>query len=395
MIVKKNISYLVGGLFVVTLLLMSTSNSFAAADNFTPYVYSRVSNVSNLFRVANDAEAISLLGNTDTDDTVRYVGAGFRAELPVSRQRIRADVSVDRVNYETFGGLNHTQKDGKATWLWQVGNLWSGNLGYRHRERLSTDYELQNILRDTRTQNTLFLDAGYHIAPDWRLMGSLTRSDQSYEIRDYLDRKFRSEQLEIQYKNTLNTRLGLRARVTEANFLNLDINLNSQDSKETEISGVVYWEGTNKSHFEARFGITDQKYDELTERNFRGSIGRMTYYWLASKKSKLDISLWRESDSDYDEITAFVITRGLSITPTWYATGKITLSGTVSYQRNNFENDLGSREDNVRLFTINTSYNPMRSVNLKFGYQTEKRTSNDPDSEFVTSQVNVNVRLIF
>jgi len=394
----------------LTVLLLPASVSFAGTDNFTPYVYTSVTYDSNLFRVANDAEAISILGSTNKDDTVRHLGAGFQFELPVSRQLLRADATVDRANYDTYDILNNTETDGQATWAWQVGNLWSGNLGYSYSKQLSTFYELQSVLKETRTENAYFLDGGYQFHPDWRLIGSISQSGQDYQERKELELESRSRRLEIQYQNTLNTRMGLRANVTEIDLLNLEDvggTLVNNDSTQTEISGVFYWEGTSKSHFEARVGITNQKYDELSERDFHGSIGRMTYLWFMTEKTKLDISLWRETDSGYydvyDETTAFVVTKGMRISPVWSATPKITVSGTFSYEQDGFEGEnavilgsgLKSREDKIRLFRVNAGYNPAPNVDFSLAYQLEKRTSNRKDSEFDSSQIDAKVQLSF
>lgn len=403
---NSGIVCLIRSLILPLVLLSPITGSFAATDNFIPYVFTSISHDSNIFRIANDAEAISVLGSTKMDDTARHLGAGFRAELPVSRQYLLIDAAVDRTNYNTYSVLDNTQKEGNATWRWQVGNLWSGNLGYSYSERLSTFYEIQSVLKETETRNTTFLDAGFQIHPDWKLVASLGRSNQDYRETNVLDRELRSEGLEVQYRNTINTRMGLRVKVTDENLDNLE-NVNgtlvNNDSKQTEISGVFYWEGTVKSHLEARFGITDQKYDELTERNFQGSTGRLTYQWLMSEKTTLDISLWREGGLYYDETTAFVVTNGVSIHPVWSATPFITVSGNFSFQKNDFEGEnaviLGSgqpqREDDVRLLSLALSYKPMRNVELSIAHQTEERTSNRKDSEFTDRQIHAKLQLSF
>ena len=403
---KSGIVYLLRSLFFFTVLLSPTSISFAATDIFMPYAYASVSYVSNLFRLSDKAEAVSVLGSTNMNETVRHLGAGFRVELPVSRQHFLVNTEVDRASYDNYDILDNTQIEGQAIWRWQVGNLWSGNLGYRYSERLSRFYEIQSVLKETETKNSIFLDAGYQIHPDWKLIASLGRSDQSFQERKELDGEFRSNTLEIQYRNTLNTRVGLRTKVTEANLRNLEDvggTLVNNDSKEAEISGVFYWEGSDKSHLELRFGTTDQKYEELKERDFHGFIGRFTYQWFMTRITKLDVSLWQETGSYYDEVTTFVVTNGVSIGPVWSATPYITVSGNVSYQQNDFEGEneviLGSgqpqREDIVRLFSLALNYKPSRNVSWSLDYQMEERTSNRKDSEFDYSQIDAKVQLSF
>jgi hypothetical protein len=237
-------------------------------------------------------------------------------------------------------------------------------------------------------------------------VADLRRSDIRYKEGKELDRDVRSEQLEIQYRNTLNTRVSLRTKVTEVDLLNLEDvggTLVSNDSKETEISGAFYWEGTNKSHFEARLGVADRKYDELTERDSRGSIGRLTYRWLMTRKTKLNIALWQEESEYNDETTTNVITTGVSIKPTWSATRKITVSGEISYRHDDFEGEstviigggLEPREDDIQLLRINASYVPTRNVRWSMAYQTEERTSNRKDNEFNYSQVDAKLQFSF
>jgi exopolysaccharide biosynthesis operon protein EpsL len=403
---NSGIVCLARSLFLLSVLLSPITNSFAAPDNFMPYVFTSISYDSNIFRVANDAEAISILGNTNKDDTARHLGAGFRAELPVSRQYLLVDAVVDKTSYDTFSVLDNTQTEGHATWRWQVGSLWNGNLGYSYSESLSTFNEIQDVLKETETKNSIFLDAGFQVHPDWKLVASLGRSNQSYRERKDLDGELRSKGLELQYKNTINTRMGLRVKVTDMNLDNLENvggTLVNNDYKQTEMSGVFYWEGTVKSHLEARFGVTDLKYDELTERDFQGSIGRLTYQWLMSVKTKVDTSLWREAGPYYDEITTYVVTNGVSINPVWSVTPFITFNGKFSYQQNDFEAEnaviLGSglprREDDIRLFSLALSYSPTRNVKVSIAHQTEQRTSNRKDSEFFDRQITAKLQLSF
>ena len=212
------------GLLVLSVVLSPLGSALAVIDEFEPYAFARVNYDSNLFRLSGDEEAIARLGDTNRDDTIGHLGAGFTADFKLSRQHLLLDAEVDRANYDTFDNLDHTRVDATARWAWQIGNLWSGNLGYAYDRRLRSFNQVQIPEKDMRTEKTGFLDAGYQIHPDWRLVGGVNLRDTSYQERDRLDRKAAAGRLEVQYRNTLNSRVGVRVEYTDYDLKDQDIN---------------------------------------------------------------------------------------------------------------------------------------------------------------------------
>jgi len=207
---------------------------------------------------------------------------------------------VDRAEYDTFDELDHTGGNAVADWRWELGNLWSGSLAYTYERELASFDQFLTREKDIRTTHRGNFEAGYQIHPDWRLVGGLSISDVSYQERERLDRETDGGLLEVQYRNTRRTRIGLRARIKNTDLKNeQDVNgiLIDNDYDETEISGVFYWEATGKSSLEARLGYTDLNYNELDERDYKGSTGRLTHKWLLTGKTRLDTSVWRETDT--------------------------------------------------------------------------------------------------
>ena len=307
-------------------VIFPASTSFAALEKFDPYIFAGVLTDSNLFRSPDNEE----------NETIWRLGAGFKSDYKLSRQHLILDLDVFRDIYNNFDELDYTGVDGLAKWKWQAGNLWSGNLGYKYnRSPRSYNQGLPGAITrdlDIRTRQTGYFDAGYEIHPDWRLIGGLELQDVSYQTRTRLDRESSSGLLEVQYQNTLNTRIGLRGKYT-ANDLNdteIDGVSISNNYDQTTVSGVFYWEGSAKSALELRLGYTDLNYDELEERNFNGFSGRLIYNWDLTGKTKMDISVWREPSNLNDEIQDYVLSTGLSIQPVWEATRKITIVGLLS-----------------------------------------------------------------
>jgi hypothetical protein len=320
------------------------------------------------------------------------------------------DLDVYRAVYNTFEELDYTGVDGLGALKWQIGNLWSGNLGYKYN-RTPRSYN-QNLIPgsitqdlDIRTRQTGFLDAGYQIHPDWRILGKVDLVDVSYQERTGLDRESNSGTLEVQYQNTLNTRIGLRGKYISNDLNNTDIGgvSISNDYDETTLSGVFYWEGSAKSALELRLGYTDINYDELDDRNFNGVSGRFIYHWILTGKTKMDIDVWREPSNLNDEIQDYVLSTGLSIKPTWEATRKITVVGTLSYDNDDFKArndildtiDVQNREDDTWRLGIEGRWTPRRYLRVSLGYRFEDRDSTIDLREFTDHQVDANVQLTF
>ncbi|MFQ5642237.1 MAG: XrtB/PEP-CTERM-associated polysaccharide biosynthesis outer membrane protein EpsL [Thiogranum sp.] len=394
-----------GRLFVFLALLSPAGSSFAVIEKFTPYAYVRVVNDSNVFRLSGDEAARALLGSSSRNDTIGYVGGGFETDLKLSRQHLLLDAEVERAEYDSFGELDHTRTKGRAAWAWRVGNLWNGEIGTRYNRRLRSFYQSNIPEKDMRTEKAGYLSAGYQLHPDWRLSAGVDVSDVSYQERDRLDRDSAAGNFQVLYNNTRNTKVGVRVKYTDNDLR--DDNINgvsvSNDYSETEISGLFFWEVTGKSDLEANLGYTDQNYDDLDERDFQGTTGRLTYNWYMTGKTELEFSAWRETSSYNQEITTYVLTKGASIGPVWSITPKITLTGLVSYYNDDFkgENDIRTalggqrRDDDTWLYSIDVRWTPRDYMALTAGYRREDRDSSIDANDFDDSQYNVGVRLQF
>ncbi len=401
---RKNAIGIVSNLLVFSLLLIQAGNSWAVIDKFTPYAFTQVLYDSNVFRVSGDQEAINTLGTKNKDDTIGHIGAGVIADYKISRQHILLEALLDRANYDTFSDLDHTRIHGKLAWKWQVGNNWAGKLGSRYGKKLSSFNQFSTPVKDLKTERVTSLDGGYSFHPDWRLVGSVSQSKSSYQKRERLDRDAVSSLLELQYKNTLNTRIALRTKFTKNDLKNReDINgtLINNDNDETEISGAFYWESTSKSFLEARLGSTDVKFDQLDGRDFKTTTGRLTYSWVFSGKTNLDFSIWRETSTESDEITTTALTKGFSVIPTWEATSKIRVTGLISFEEDDFkaDNDISNlsgneqRKDDTWSYRIGVKWTPRRFINLSIGYKREERDSDLESSDFDDNQWDAKVTL--
>jgi len=349
--------------------------AFAVLDKFEPYVFAGALRDNNLFRSESNEE----------DETIAHLGVGLKSDLKLSRQHLLLDGVVDRAKYDNFDELDHTRIDGRATWDWQLGNLWSGKLGYRYQRQLSSFTEQFVREKDMRTRNVGFYEIGYQLHPDWRLAAAVDYTDVSYEERKRLDRDVIGSQFSVLYRNTLNTRVGVSVRYANNNLKDSVVNNVTVDNDYDEwtTSGLFYWEGSSKSALEARLGYTQLSYNELDDRDFSGLSSRLTYFWTLTGKTKVDISVWQEPSSLNDEIASYVLSRGVSVTPVWSATPKISLEGQVSYNNDDFKgnNDirqelgLEKRKDDTWLYRLSANWTPRQFLRVSLSYINEQRDS--------------------
>jgi hypothetical protein len=392
---KKSMTFLLRNLFILPLAVSSVGSAFAAVEKFDPYVFTKVLYDSNVFRRSSD----------EVSDTIWHIAAGFESDIKLSRQHLIFELDLDRSLYRANDQLDNTKIEGLAAWEWQVGNLWSGNLGYDYDKRMASFTERFLPIRDMRTTQVLFLDGGYQIHPDWRLIAGINTTDVSYEERTRLDRDSNSGLLEVQYQNTLNTRVGLQGKFSSYELNDTEIGgaTISNDYDVTSLSGVFYWEGSAKSALELVLGFTDVSYDELNDRDFDGISGRLIYHWIISAKTKLDIDLWREPSSLNDEIQDYVLSSGVSIKPVWSATSKIKVRAKLAYEnddfkaRNNVLDALGEqrRDDDNLIFAITGNWEPRRYLDVSVGYRYHDRDSTIDVRDFTDHQVDAKLQLNF
>jgi hypothetical protein len=199
--------------------------------------------------------------------------------------------------------------------------------------------------------------------------------------------------------------VGLRVKYTDNDLKEREIAgiQISNDYTETEISGVFYWEASGKSALEARLGYTKQSFDELDDRDYEGSTGRLTYFWKMTGKTQLDFSAWRETSTRSDEITTYVLTKGASIAPTWSVTPIIKLRGKVEYENDDYkgQNDIVTalggqrRNDDTWRLGIDVDWDPRRYLSLSAGYNYVDRDSSIDVNDYDYNQVDVKAKITF
>ncbi len=362
---------------------------------------------SNLFRLSDSTNPQTAIGTDDKSGNVARVGVGLKANLPVSRQRLLIDASVDDYKYEHFGLLDHVAYRAGATWKWQLERQWSGEVGYNRQHYLASLAELQAAVKDMITVDHAFANAGYLLTPRWRIRGGLDwfKYNHGDATRTTLDNRTTSATAGLDYLTPAGNSVGGQVKYTKGEYPNREFVAGSfvdNEYDETETSAVAHWMVTGKSTFDGRLGYTRRTHSQLSQRDFSGVTGRLNYDWTPGAKTLLNFALWREIRSIEDLSASYVLSRGASFGPSWAPTSKLVLQAKLVHEKRDFEGDPGfvllagpQREDTFRGLRLAAGYAPRRNIELAIAVERGERDSNILGRDYNYNAVSANAKLRF
>lgn len=362
---------------------------------------------SNLFRLSDSVDPQTAIGSSEKSDTIRRLGVGLKAAIPVSRQRFLFDAQVEDYDFDRFGFLDHRTYRAGAAWKWQAGSQLSGDIGYSKRRFLAGFGELQGRVRDLITEDHAYAGASYLATPRWRVRGVLDSYDwnHSESTRATLDNRTNSATAGLDYLTPAGNSIGGQVKYSEGNYPNRQLVAGSpidNQYSEIETSAVAQWNVTGKSRIDARLGYTSRKHEQVSQRDFQGVTGRLNYDWTIAAKTLLNMAVWREIRSIEDVDASYVLSQGISMGPAWAPTSKLVLQAKILREKRDFEGDPGfvltaspQREDTFRGARLSAGYTPLRNVELSLSLEKGDRSSNIAGRDYDYNAVNANAKFSF
>ena len=418
---------IVGGVIAVAGLFLPAAKAFALWDDkLTLFAEEKVTHDDNVFRISKNA-APEDIGASSRGDTYRTTSLGLNFDVPLSRQRFQAAFSRNDTRYDQLTGLDFTGHEGRAMWLWQLGNDASGQLGYTETLTLAS---FANIVLFKNTQITpdplktrqALFSAAYLVTPRWRLNAGvsgleLTNGDPA---RQSLDLDVLYTEAALSYVTPANTSVGLSARTEDGRYPKNFVGNNLVDNayRQTSAGVVAEWTPSGASRWSARADRLSRRYADvpLQTFDFVGHTARAQYDWKPTGKLSLAAVAQRDIYPYQDIGSSFVLVKGVTLRPTLSVTEKIDVSGSFDYSVREFLPSPGqtsgsspSRTDRVRSAAATLSYRPARSLTFLLSAQREGRSSNfvppDPPPpppapevlpvDYVVNVISISARIAF
>jgi hypothetical protein len=381
------------------------------SDWFRPFLGYQYSYDDNLFRLPSPSSSIPnprllLLPGASKQDDINTGFAGLDGHWIAGRQSVDYDLEVDENRFERNSYLNNTSGTGRAVWNWGVASTLSGTLGADYTRALGGFTDSFFYERDNVDRAEYFGSGRYQIGPRFALYGSVSDSNTTHSYPQLRYNNFDMQsgkagvELATSQQNTFGWEYGFtHGHYPEPNCANLTpppaiascfiINGVHYDPDYDENTGefVAKYVLSDKTQLSGDVGYLRRNYTNATFGAFSGEIWHAKFLWQATDKTNLQVTAGRDLAAYLYAQSDYFVQDGISVTPTWKQTDKLTWSAILSWYRQNYiagafsatSNSTalqsGSRQDNISAQQVSLTYTPFRFLLLDFIYHHELRSS--------------------
>ena len=372
-------------------LLSLAVTSLDASAQASPYyvgVSQTLQHESNLLRLRDGQAAPAGSSESDTISNTALV-AGIDQRF--GRQRLNGSVSLRSNRYN-----NNRDFNGEGYSL-NLGLDWATIESLSGTVTIGADRNPRADIRDrfgrfisggnSETTRRLGATASLGVAGPLALEVGVSRNELNYSASaaSYAEYEQTGASAGVRYRLGGATSVALTLRQSNANYPGLLFGqANPSDKRkrnDVEISGI--WVPSGASRLEARLSQGKTKYEQLSQRDFSGAAGSLSWAWQPTGKLRLNTRLARDAGQNSDlATTAFSQTTDtLRLTADYELSGKITATAAAQVTRRQLD---GSGQlvtgvqgsDSSSNFSLGARWAVLRSATLGCQANYEKRGSN-------------------
>jgi exopolysaccharide biosynthesis operon protein EpsL len=343
----------------------------------------------NVFRLPPNEPVLPSSGSTKRSDTIFTLNAGAAVNKDISRQNFELGGNIIQRLYTEHNEFDVTLFNFGATWNWRVGNQWGGEIGYTQNQYPNAFLEVSSFTPNKRTVGIPFASIGYQFHPSWEVRGQyqfvdITNSAERFKLSDLEQSVYQGA---LRYRTQFGNVVDLYYKYTDGKRPNVVVDLagTGQFTQDDFGLGVVRWELSGRSRFSGFLAYTNRSYELAPERDFSGPTWNLTYVYLPTGTTSVSLSLYRLIGAFTDVTTNYIVTTGVTLTPTWQATSRLALGLNAFYQDRDYKGRPGiltdlagedQRNDDLYSVGINATYAILRSLKGTLYYTWTERDSN-------------------
>ena len=352
------------------------------------YVADREQFDSNVFRLSDAADVKAVVRPTASkEDHINSPIAGLDGQWVFGRQIVDLTLQAQDNLYSKNSGLNNVSTDDKLAWNWALGGVLSGQVGIDYHRALLSFVNSVVYSRNTYSQTESFATGRYQLGPRWTLFAGILNSSIVLADPASKGNDSRSKVVDagIEFAANVRDSFGLDYRYTDSRYPNGIVLTGSSfdpDYREEQVRLLVKRSITEKTSIDLSGGLLKRQYTNTLIGSFSGPIWRGSLGWQPTDKTQIIVSAWRDLQAYLTDESNYYRTTGVSLSPTWTMSGKITLALLASREKQTY---IGSssivgaqtgRQDTVNARGATMTYTPTRSLAIDVAYRREQRDSN-------------------
>ena len=370
---------------------------------------------NNIYRLPSSVTDLTTLPgigvNPSRQDYIDRLTGGLSGEwLTGARQSVDVDLRADYNRYIRNTDLNNVSSSDRAAWNWGLGNALSGRVGADYIRMLGGFANTQVYTRDIVNRSDYFASMRYQVGPRWGIFGGLLGTSYSVSTAQANFNNSTSKSVDVgaDYATELN-RIGFDYRYNDSRASNsaiLNGVLFDPDFREERARVLFRYALSEKTVFDGSAGYLKRDYPSTAIGSFSGEIWRAAFQWQPTPKTQLLVGAWQQLAAELTSQTDYFVDKGVSLTPEWIASEKVTVSLAFSHDTQNYvgSNPVGplpvdftgvARHDTLTSETGSLVYTPIRAITLSFSVSHTNRNSNISQFQYNDFQGSANITYKF
>lgn len=369
-----------------------------------PFAHIEVERDSNVFRYADENEAVAVSGDPTLDDIRRTIGVGAALRYTWSLQRLLVGGEIRRSDYNHFKSLNNDAYEYRVAHEWRAGRLLSGVTSFQQKRDLENVVDRNTPLTGSRDEKKVELTGNLAMTPRWQLQTNLggLRTRYSLATSQSNDLDENKAGIGLNYLGQPVSLVGIGAEFTRGDFIQRDpaslFAGGSFEYRQYDLKLRAGYFPSPLSSLRSEAGLTIRDNEGPNVTSFKGFTGRTSYERRFSPLTVLKGELYREL-MNYENANAnYVEDTGVLLGFEWQVVQPMGLFANLRWYTSDFEGSPAlvavagvPREDETLVFDAGLKYKPFFWLTLKPGVAYEKRKSNDPASQYESTAVGLDV----
>ena len=372
------------GLLVAATLLAAAGAGRAEANPYYIGVSQAFAHDSNLYRTETAPQP----------DKYSITGLQAGVDQPFGRQRFYANGSVRATRYEDIVELNNTGYGLNAGLDWSTIEQLSGGFNVSLNQSLAPYGASGNqpllTKKNVETDQQASARVQLGLVALVSLEGTLSHRRVGFSANEFAASEYRqnSASLGLNYRPSGLLTLGTALRTTRGDYPNVVLaNGDSASFSRNDLDLTATWVPSGLSTVNARLSFGRQTSDALSQRDFSGTTGSISWAFLPTGKLSFNTAISRDTGAE----SGFANTRGVQLngssdnsrlttsvafTAAYEATAKIKINAGLRYTRRSlvdeqFVNGVAVQSaegtDSLKSLSLGANYEPSRNWQLGCG----------------------------